>query len=181
MSMYGEPIKIYPNLWRILGLMLGVSVFMFLGYYMTKHPRQYGFLDGLVGYAAMAFCFIGVLIGLQWLILIIIRKPLARIYDDRVEYWIPMRMKYEIISFRDVVTFEVYKHGSNKSISAMWLHGDGEPMIFSSGLVSVDKVCDLLNDKLEQFWADRKKRFGHREDEGSMCACQLDQKKYLIE
>lgn len=64
---------------------------------MRNNPRVG--LDKYIGYIGMAFFSFGVFVGIGWLILIAMRKPLARIFDDRLEYLIPARMKYEVIPF----------------------------------------------------------------------------------
>lgn len=64
---------------------------------MKNYPRVD--VDKYIGYIGIAFFSFGVIVGTGWLILIAMHKPLARIFDDRLEYLIPARMKYEIIPF----------------------------------------------------------------------------------
>ena len=73
-------------------------------------------IDKLFGYFGIVFFSLVVILGFVWLILRVMRKPLARIYDDRLEYLIPARMKYEIIPFLHVEMFVVTKVGGAKII-----------------------------------------------------------------
>ena len=117
---------------------------------MTSNPRAG--IDKYMGYIGMVFFSFGVIVGIGWLILIAMRKPLARIYDDRLEYLIPAKMKYEIIPFLHVEMFVIIKIGSAKIIRADFLTGEGKNTGIVNTLVPVGKVCDILNDKLECYW-----------------------------
>lgn len=117
---------------------------------MTNNPHVG--VDKYIGYIGMAFFSFGVIFGIGWLVLIAMRKPLARIYDDRMEYLIPARMKYEIIPFLHVELFVITKVGGAKIIRADYLTGGGKNTGIVNTLVSVGKVCDILNDKLERYW-----------------------------
>lgn len=100
----------------------------------------------------IAFFSSAVVIGFVWLILSIMRKPLARIYDNRLEYLIPARMKYEIIPFLYVEMFVTVKVGA-KLIRADYLTGVSKNTGIVNTLVPVGKVCDMLNERLEKFWS----------------------------
>lgn len=117
---------------------------------MTNDPRSG--IDKFIGYMGMIFFSFGVIVGIGWLILIAIRKPLARIFDDRLECLIPARMKYEIIPFLHVEMFVIAKVGGAKIIRADYLTGVGKNTGIVNTLVPVGKVCDILNDKLELYW-----------------------------
>ncbi len=84
--------------------------------------------------------------------MIAMRKPLARIFDDRLEYLIPARMKYEIIPFLRVEMFVITKTGSAKIIRADYLTGGGKNTGIVNTFVSIGKVCDILNNKIERYW-----------------------------
>ena len=97
MKLNDKRIDIYPSIWRMIGFTLINLVLVVGGFFMTNNPRSG--IDKFIGYMGMIFFSFGVIVGIGWLILITIRKPLARIFDDRLEYLIPARMKYEIIPF----------------------------------------------------------------------------------
>ena len=82
----------------------------------------------------------------------IMQKPLARIYDDRLEYLIPAKMKYDIIPFLHVEMFVTVKVGA-KLIRADYLTGVSKNTAIVNTLVPVGKVCDMLNERLENFWS----------------------------
>ena len=109
-------------------------------------------IDKYIGYIGMVFFSFGVIVGIGWLVLIAMRKPLARIFDDRLEYLIPARMKYEIIPFLHVELFVITKTGGVKIIRADYLTGGMKNTGIVNTFVSVGKVCDILNDKLERYW-----------------------------
>ena len=117
---------------------------------MTNNPRAG--IDKYIGYIGMVFFSFGVIVGIGWLILIALHKPLARIFDDRLEYLIPARMKYEIIPFLHVEMFVIAKAGGAKIIRADYLTGGVKNTGIVNTFVSVGKVCDILNDKLERYW-----------------------------
>ena len=143
-------IDIYPSIWRVIGFTLISLLFVVGGFFMTNDPRSG--IDKFIGYMGMIFFSFGVIVGIGWLILIAIRKPLARIFDDRLECLIPARMKYEIIPFLHVEMFVIAKVGGAKIIRADYLTGVGKNTGIVNTLVPVGKVCDILNDKLELYW-----------------------------
>lgn len=150
MKLTDKRIDIYPSIWRVIGFTLISLLFVVGGFFMTSHPRAC--VDKFIGYMGMIFFSFGVIVGIGWLILIAMRKPLARIFDDRLEYLIPARMKYEIIPFLRVEMFVIAKVGGAKIIRADYLTRGGKNTGIVNTLVPVGKVCDMLNDKLERYW-----------------------------
>ena len=150
MKLTDKQIDIYPNIWRLIGLILISLLLVVGGFLMTNNPRAG--IDKYIGYIGMVFFSFGVIVGIGWLVLIAMRKPLARIFDDRLEYLIPARMKYEIIPFLHVEMFVIAKAGGAKIIRADYLTGGGKNDGIVNTIVSVGKVCDILNDKLERYW-----------------------------
>lgn len=143
-------IDIYPSIWRVICIILAGLLFVMGCYLMIIHPRAG--IEKFIGYLGIPFFSFAVIIGVVWLILRAMRKPLARIYDDRLEYLIPARMKYEIIPFLHVEMFVTVKVGA-KLIRADYLVGGSKNTGIMNTLVPVEKVCDMLNDRLEEFWA----------------------------
>lgn len=150
MKLNDKRIDIYPSIWRVVGFTLISLLSVVGGFFMTNNPRSG--IDKFIGYMGMTFFSFGVIVGIGWLILIAMRKPLARIFDDRLEYLIPARMKYEIIPFLRVEMFVTVKVGA-KLIRANYLVGGSKNTGIMNTLVPVEKVCDMLNDRLEEFWA----------------------------
>ena len=97
MKLTDKRIDIYPSIWRVISLTLISLLFVVGGFFMTNNPRVG--VDKYIGYIGMVFLSFGVIVGIGWLILIAMRKPLAGIFDDRLEYIIPVSMKYEITDF----------------------------------------------------------------------------------
>ncbi|MDE5905857.1 hypothetical protein [Duncaniella sp.] len=141
---------IYPSIWRIIGVILAGLLLVMGCYLMTIHPRAR--IDKLFGYFGIVLFSLVVILGFVWLILRAMRKPLARIYDDRLEYLIPAKMRYEIIPFLHVEMFVTVKVGA-KLIRADYPDGSGKNTGIVNTLVSVEKVCDMLNERLEEFWS----------------------------
>jgi|UniRef100_UPI003FEF2A0E hypothetical protein len=150
MKLTDKRIDVYPSIWRVIGLTLTSLLFVVGGFFMKNYPRVD--VDKYIGYIGIAFFSFGVIVGIGWLILIAMHKPLARIFDDRLEYLIPARMKYEIIPFQHVEMFVITKTRSAKIIRADYLTGGSKNTGILNTLVSVGKVCDILNDKLERYW-----------------------------
>ncbi len=143
-------IDIYPSIWRIICIILTGLLFVMGCCLMIIHPRAD--IEKFIGYLGFVFFSFAVIIGFVWLILGVMRKPLARIYDDRLEYLIPARMRYEIIPFLHVEMFETVKVGA-KLLRADYLTGGCKNTGIINTLVPVGKVCDMLNSQLEKFWA----------------------------
>ena len=141
---------IYPSIWRIIGIILAGLLLVMGCYLLTIHPRAG--IEKFIGYLGIAFFSSVVVIGFVWMILGIMRKPLARIYDNRLEYLIPAKMKYEIIPFLYVEMFVPVKVGA-KLIRADYLTGVSKNTGIVNTLVPVGKVCDMLNERLEKFWS----------------------------
>lgn len=141
---------IYPRIWRVVGFILAGLLLVMGCYLMTIHPRVG--MEKFIGYLGIVFFSFAVIIGFVWLISSIMRKPLARIYDDRLEYLIPLKMKYEIIPFLYVEMFVTVKEGA-KLIRADYLSGSSKNTGIVNTLVPVGKVCDMLNQRLEKFWS----------------------------
>lgn len=141
---------IYPSIWRIIGIILAGLLLVMGCYLMTIHPRAG--IEKIIGYFEVVFFSSAVIIGFVWMILSIMRKPLARIYDNRLEYLIPAKMKYEIIPFLYVEMFVTVKVGA-KLIRADYLTGVSKNTAIVNTLVPVGKVCDMLNERLEKFWS----------------------------
>ena len=150
MKLTDNRIDIYPNIWWVIGITLISLLFVVGGFFMTTNPRAG--VDKYFGYVGMVFFSFSAIVGIGWLILIAMRKPLARIFDDRLEYLIPARMKYEIIPFLHVEMFVITKTGGVKIIRADYLTGGGKSTGIVNTLVPVGKVGDILNDKLERYW-----------------------------
>ena len=141
---------IYQSIRRVIGIILTGALFVVICCLMTIHPRAG--IDKLFGYFGIVFFSLVVILGFVWLILRAMRKPLARIYDDRLEYLIPAKMRYEIIPFLHVEMFVTVKVGA-KLIRADYLTGVSKNTGIVSTLVPVGKVCDMLNERLEKFWS----------------------------
>ncbi len=150
MKLSDRRIDIYPSIWRVIGIILAGSLLIIGCCLMIIHPRVG--IEKFIGYLGIPFFSFAVIIGFVWLILRAMRKPLARIYDDRLEYLIPARMKYEIIPFLHIEMFVTVKVGA-KLIRADYLVGGSKNTGIMNTLVPVEKVCDMLNDRLEEFWA----------------------------
>lgn len=141
---------IYPSIWRVIGIILAGLLFVMGCYLMTIYPRAG--IEKFIGYLGIVFFSSAVVIGFVWLILSIMRKPLARIYDDRLEYLIPAKMRYEIIPFLHVEMFVTVKVGA-KLIRADYLIGVSKNTGIVNTLVPVGKVCNMFNERLEKFWS----------------------------
>lgn len=151
-----ERIDIYPSIWRVVGVILG-GIFVVIGcIYMANHPRyEY---ERVVGYFGIVFFSLAVIVGLYLLALRAIQKPIALIYNDRLECLILIKMKYEVIQFSDVERFVIFKLDGRFGVNfirAIFLNGNSKNTIISNAVVSVAKICSILNNKFDDFVAKR--------------------------
>lgn len=140
-------IDIYPNAWKALGIFIASSLFVVILYFMP--PRDVD--EEFVRYFGMAFFSLGFVPVLLWLTLVVMRKPLAIIYDDRLEYLIPVKMKYEVIPYMLVEAFGITKPTNVEILNVRYLNG----YVAETGIISVAApvcmVCNILNGNLKQY------------------------------
>ena len=141
-------IDIYPSILRLIGCILGSSLFIVAGVILLNNAH--GVMDRFMGYLGMVFFSLGIVVGITWLLLIAMRKPYVRIYDDRLEYFIPARRKYVTIPFLHVEKFVIMKSGI-KLISAEYSDGGFINTEINNSLVPIGKVCDILNVRLQEY------------------------------
>ena len=121
----------------------------------------------------------GLVVGVSLFYMLIRRIPYIKIFDDRMEYYVPMRMKYKTVYFRDVEGFRLI----NMSSKARLITIDYKPDIIgeeyeaeeTSGLkkwlfsinyeytgaietiqadvyrIDGEEICDILNERVQVF------------------------------
>ena len=141
-------IDIYPSIVRLIGCILGSSLFI-VGIFILMN-NAHGVMDKIMGYLGIFFFSLGIVVGIMWLSLIAMRKPYVRIYDDRLEYLIPVRREYVVIPFLHVKKFVIVNSGI-KLISAEYSDGGFINTEITNSLVPIGKVCEMLNVRLQEF------------------------------
>ncbi len=103
----------------------------------------------LIGGICVLVCFIGFVISLYILWWALKKRPVMRIYNDRVENY-TLFTGWQTIYFCDVEIFTVIKVSGVKIIQAHFLNNMFQAdKSLNTGLIgNKSKVCDLLNEKL---------------------------------
>lgn len=132
---------------------MGCSVFVILSYTLLVHADNAKMIIG--GVLGLAFI-IGVCIGLYSLLLTVMKRPIIRIYEDRVENY-TLSKGWQTIYFRDVEIFTEIKISGIRIIQAHFLDNMFRAdESLNTGLIdNKGKVCNLLNQKIEDYETDR--------------------------
>ncbi len=141
-----NPINIYVSVSKSLLLTLGCIVFALMVYAVIKNASL---AKILIGGICVLVCFIGFVISLYILWWALKKRPVMRIYNDRVENY-TLFTGWQTIYFCDVEIFTVIKVSGVKIIQAHFLNNMFQAdKSLNTGLIgNKSKVCDLLNEKL---------------------------------
>lgn len=86
-----------------------------------------------------------------WIVLKAMHKPMAKIYPDRAECFAGLKYKRYVIPFIDIQFFYIIQIGT-KIIRADYFTGGGRDTTIIGFLVcNLDKICELLNERLDHF------------------------------
>lgn len=142
---------IYPNVVKCALLFLGGTAFAGIGWAMTVHAQDWP-VRMIGGLSVLCFS-IGAAAGLMFLVLRLLRKPVARIFDDRIEYLVPLKGRYETVLFDDVGSFAVIDAAGVKIVRAACLSSDAPRELgINSALVRrIEDIGELLNARLEEY------------------------------
>lgn len=126
---------------------------------------------------------IGLVVAVGLFYMLIRRIPNIKIFNDRMEYYVPMQMKYKTVYFRDVEGFRLI----NMSSKARLITIDYKPDVIgeeyeaeeTSGLkkwllsisyeytgaietiqadvykIDGEEICDILNERLQDFYENK--------------------------
>ncbi len=172
-AVYYSPGKI---LYRLLLCVVMIMVSLFLAFNDSVQRLGAEFW----GWIGIIFFFLaGLVVGVSLFYMLIRRIPYIKIFDDRMEYYVPMRMKYKTVYFRDVEGFRLI----NMSSKARLITIDYKPDIIgeeyeaeeTSGLkkwlfsinyeytgaieaiqadvykIDGEEICDILNERVQVF------------------------------
>ena len=173
-------IAIYYSPWKILYrlllcvVMIMVSLFLAFNDSVQRLGAEFWGWVGLIFFGGA-----GLVVGVSLFYMLIRRIPYIKIFDDRMEYYVPMRMKYKTVYFRDVEGFRLI----NMSSKARLITIDYKPDIIgeeyeaeeTSGLkkwlysinyeytgaieaiqadvyrIDGEEICDILNERVQVF------------------------------
>lgn len=152
MKRNNEVIEIYPSVWKTLGLILICGIFVIAGWLVIHLPPRHGsWFQIFIGYSAMAFFSFGIITGFGWIVLKAMRRPMAKIYPDRIECFEGLTYRHYVIPFTDIQIFHMIQNGT-KIIRADYFTGGGRnTSIIGSLVCNLNKICELLNERLEHF------------------------------
>lgn len=172
-AIYYSPGKI---LYRLLLCVAMIMVCLFLAFNDSVQRLGAEFW-GWVG--LIFFGGVGLVVFVSLFDMLIRRIPYIKIFDDRMEYYVPMRMKYKTVYFRDVEGFRLI----NMSSKARLITIDYKPDVIgeeyeaeeTSGLkkwlfsinyeytgaietiqadvyrIDGEEICDILNERVQVF------------------------------
>ena len=155
-----DRIYVYPQNWKLLGaslIMIGVA---WLVWDMTQVPEgTYSVRFGnyitirITGYICLLPTLFMLYVSLvQVLQTVILRRPLAKIYDDRLEYLVPIKFRYEVVPYIDVRSFVQTKVAGVSIIVIQYVKKKSvETSIRGFVRPDIDEVCEFLNDKLTEY------------------------------
>lgn len=148
-----KPKNIYYSVSKSLILTLGCSMFAIFGYYLLINADNAKEIIG--GICGLAFI-IGVGIGLYLLLLSIMRRPVIKIYKDRVENFTFIK-DWSTFYYCDVEIFTEIKISGVRIIQIHFLENmfKADESLNTGFIDNIGKVCDLLNQKLEDYDAER--------------------------
>ena len=172
-AVYYSPGKI---LYRLLlcVVMIMVSLFLAFNDNVQRLGAEFWGWIGIIFFGGA-----GLVVGVSLFYMLIRRIPYIKIFDDRMEYYVPMRMKYKTVYFRDVEGFRLI----NMSSKARLITIDYKPDIIgeeyeaeeTSGLkkwlfsinyeytgaieaiqadvykIDGEEICDILNERVQVF------------------------------
>ena len=172
-AVYYSPGKI---LYRLLlcVVMIMVSLFLAFNDSVQRLGAEFWGWIGIIFFGGA-----GLVVGVSLFYMLIRRIPYIKIFDDRMEYYVPMRMKYKTVYFRDVEGFRLI----NMSSKARLITIDYKPDIIgeeyeaeeTSGLkkwlfsinyeytgareaiqadvykIDGEEICDILNERVQVF------------------------------
>lgn len=125
---------------------------------------------------------VGLVVGVSLFYMLIGRIPYIKIFDDRMEYYVPMQMKYKTVYFRDVEGFRLINMSSKARLITIdykpdvigeeyeaeetsglkkWLYSinyeyTGAIEAIQADVYKIDgeEICDILNEHLQNFYED---------------------------
>lgn len=147
-----KPQNIYYSVSKSLILTLVCSVFTICGYYLLINADNAKMIIG--GICGLAFI-IGVCIGLYSLLNSIMRRPVIKIYNDRVENFTFIK-GWQTFYYCDVEIFTEIKKSGVRIIQIHFLDNmfRADESLNTGSIDNIRMVCDLLNQKLEDYVAD---------------------------
>ncbi len=177
-------IAVYHSSWKILYrlllcvVMIMVSLFLVFNDGIQRPGAKFWGWVGIIFFGG-----IGLVVAVCLFYMLIRRIPNIKIFNDRMEYYVPMQMKYKTVYFRDVEGFRLI----NMSSKARLITIDYKPDVigeeyeaeetsgFKKWLLSIsyeytgaietiqadvykidgEEICDILNERLQDFYENK--------------------------
>lgn len=173
-------IAIYYSPWKILYrlllcvVMIMVSLFLAFNDSVQRLGAEFWGWIGIIFFGGA-----GLVVGVSLFYMLIRRIPYIKIFDDRMEYYVPMRMKYKTVYFRDVEGFRLINMSSKARLITIdykpdvigeeyeaeetsglkkWLYSinyeyTGAIETIQADVYKIDgeEICDILNERVQVF------------------------------
>lgn len=176
-------IAIYYSQWKILYRLLLCVVMIMVSLFLAFNDgiqRPGSKFWGWIG--VIFFGGVGLIVGVCSFYMLIGRIPNIKIFYDRMEYYVPMLMKYKTVYFRDVEGFRLINMSSKARVITIdykpdvigeeyeaeetsrlkkWLYSinyeyTGAIESIQADVYKIDgeEICDILNEHLQDFYED---------------------------
>ena len=174
-------IAIYYSSWKILYrvllcvVMIMVSLFLVFNDGIQRPGAKFWGWVGIIFFGGT-----GLVVAVGLFYMLIRRIPNIKIFNDRMEYYVPMQMKYKTVYFRDVEGFRLINMSSKERLITI----DNKPDVIgeeyeaeeTSGLkkwllsisyeytgaietiqadvykIDGEEICDILNEHLQDYY-----------------------------
>ncbi len=173
-AVYYSPGKI---LYRLLLCVVMIMVSLFLAFNdgIQRPGAKFGGWIGIIFFGG-----VGLVVGVSLFYMLIGRIPNIKIFNDRMEYYVPMQMKYKTVYFRDVEGFRLINMSSKARLITIdykpdvigeeyeaeetsglkkWLYSinyeyTGAIEAIQADVYRIDgeEICDILNEHLQDFY-----------------------------
>lgn len=113
-----KDIMIYQNVWKNVGLALGSLAFALIGYFIIFHDNSPNMKRYIAGWGAIIFFGGGGIVLLAINIYNKIRNiPLLIIGKDRLEMYVQIKGKYDVLHFSEIDGFRYILFGKSRMIA----------------------------------------------------------------
>lgn len=113
-----------------------------------------GLVKIIVGWVGLGFGIVGELVVCYYVWLRLSGKPMVIIGEEEVKIFVPSKRKYETIPYDDVQIFQIVKVSGVRFIRAKFFDGSMKDSSINDAMFGKKRsirICDMLNEKLEQY------------------------------
>lgn len=132
-------------------LFLGIGMWMIISQ-PTPNFRMPEVLQRPYGVLTVIIALLGLIAMLSPYILKWTNTPIIKIYDDCVEYYVPLKRKYVPLLFIDIEKFTYSETPTPHFTPHFFNQERNSPSLVGETSIEPTEVCELLNEKLKEYW-----------------------------